>query len=176
MLAAIALVGLTTSSVFAEQPDPQLLKEAKITQGDAQKTALAKVPNGKVKSAELENEGGALVWSFDISKPNSKDIAEVLVDAKTGKMVKMENETPKQQANEAAADKKAKEVARALRPPLCDGLSVAPAQCSARAGSCFSSAFGCSFPGDHCERRICFAARCPAGVAERASARAGFAN
>ncbi|MGI9088835.1 MAG: PepSY domain-containing protein [Chthoniobacterales bacterium] len=108
MLAAIALVGLTTSTLLAEQPDPKLLKAAKITQADAQKTALAKVPNGTVKSAELENEGGALVWSFDINKPNSKDIAEVLVDAKTGKIVKMENENPKQQANEAAADKKAK--------------------------------------------------------------------
>ena len=107
-VAAIALVGLTTSSRLAEQPDPNLLKETKITQAEAQKTALEKVPNGTVKSAELENEGGALVWSFDILKPNSKDIAEVLVDAKTGKIVKMENENPKQQADEAAADKKAK--------------------------------------------------------------------
>ncbi|MDQ6911833.1 MAG: PepSY domain-containing protein [Verrucomicrobiota bacterium] len=106
---ALALVGLTSSALAkSNETQAQLQAQAKITQADAQKTALAKVPNGKIKSAELENEGGKLVWSFDIAKPNSKDIAEVLVDAKTGKIAKMENETPKQQANEAAADKAAK--------------------------------------------------------------------
>ncbi len=108
-VAALALVGLTNSALAeSNQTQAQLQAQAKITQADAQKTALAKVPNGKIKSSELENEGGKLVWSFDISKPGTKDIAEVLVDAKTGEIVKMENETPNQQANEAAADKAAK--------------------------------------------------------------------
>ncbi|MDQ6913520.1 MAG: PepSY domain-containing protein [Verrucomicrobiota bacterium] len=108
-VAALALVGLTTSALAeSNETQAQLQAQAKITQADAQKTALAKVPNGRIKSSELENEGGKLVWSFDIVKPGTKDIAEVLVDAKTGAIVKMENETPKQQANEAAADKAAK--------------------------------------------------------------------
>ncbi len=108
-VAALALVGLTSSALAeSSETQAQLQAQAKITQTDAQKTALAKVPNGKIKSSELENEGGKLVWSFDIAKPDTKDIAEVLVDAKTGAIVKMENETPKQQANEAAADKAAK--------------------------------------------------------------------
>lgn len=108
-VAALALVRLTNSALAeSNQTQAQLQAQAKITQGGAQKTALAKVPNGKIKSSELENKGGKLVWSFDISKPGTKDIAEVLVDAKTGEIVKMENETPKQQANDVAADKAAK--------------------------------------------------------------------
>lgn len=79
-----------------------------MTQAAAQKTALAKVPNGKIKSGELEKEHGKLVWSFDISMPHSKNITEVQVDAKTGKIVVVEIETPKDQAKEKAADKKEK--------------------------------------------------------------------
>ena len=108
-VAALALVCLTRAALAqSNETQAQLQVQAKITQTEAQKRALAKVPNGKIKSSELENEGGKLVWSFDIAKPGTKDIAEVLVDAKTGDIVKMENETPKQQANEAAADKRAK--------------------------------------------------------------------
>jgi hypothetical protein len=40
--------------------------------------------------------------------PNSTDITEVQVDAKTGKIVSTKVETPKDQAKEAAADKKQK--------------------------------------------------------------------
>ena len=55
MLAAIALVGLTTSSLLAEQPDPNLLKETKITQAEAQKKQLENVPHGPAKSARMQN-------------------------------------------------------------------------------------------------------------------------
>jgi hypothetical protein len=40
--------------------------------------------------------------------PKSKNIAEIQVDAKTGKIVSTQFETPRDQAKEAAADKKAK--------------------------------------------------------------------
>jgi uncharacterized membrane protein YkoI len=82
-----------------------LQTEAKVTQAAAEKTALAKVPNGKIKSGELEREHGKLVWSFDISVPHSKNITEVQVDAKTGKITAVAIETPKDQAKEKAADK-----------------------------------------------------------------------
>ncbi len=79
-----------------------------MTESDARATALAKVPGGTVQSAELENEHGKLVWSFDISMPHSKNITEVQVDAKTGKIAAVEIETPRDQAKEKAADKKEK--------------------------------------------------------------------
>ena len=90
----------------AEETQAALKAQAKITQAEAERTALAKVPDGKVKAAELEKEHGRLIWSFDISTAKSKNITEVQVDAKTGKIVSTQVETPKDQAKEAAADKK----------------------------------------------------------------------
>ena len=66
---------------------------------------MGKIPGGIVQSSELERENGALVWSFDIRQPNSRNVIEVLVDAKTGAMVSKKIETPAEQAREAKADK-----------------------------------------------------------------------
>jgi uncharacterized membrane protein YkoI len=86
----------------------QLVTQAKINESEARKIALERVPSGSIKSAEIENEKGHLVWSFDISKPSTRDITEVLVDAKTGKIISVSKETPTQQAAEAKADKQKK--------------------------------------------------------------------
>jgi uncharacterized membrane protein YkoI len=108
-LALILVAGLGLSvAVAADESQDALKAQAKITQAEAAKTALAKVPHGVIKAAELEKEHGKLIWSFDISMPKSKNITEVQVDAKTGKIVSTEVETPKDQAKEAAADKKEK--------------------------------------------------------------------
>jgi uncharacterized membrane protein YkoI len=108
----IAVTLLSTLSAVtlraAEETQAALKAQAKITQTEAEKTALGKVPGGKIKAAELEKEHGHLIWSFDISMPTSKNITEVQVDAKTGKIVSTQVETPKDQAKEAAADKKEK--------------------------------------------------------------------
>ncbi len=90
----------------ASADDAALMKQAKITQNEAEHIALAKVPHGRIKSAEIENEKGHLVWSFDIATPGSKDITEILVDAKSGQIVSQQKETPHDQAAEAAADQK----------------------------------------------------------------------
>ncbi len=45
------------------------------------------MPTGKIQSEEIENELNALVWSFDIATPGTKNITEGLVNAKTGKIV-----------------------------------------------------------------------------------------
>jgi uncharacterized membrane protein YkoI len=107
--AALFVTGSTTSVLATSQDTQgQLQAEAKVTQTAAEKTALAKVPNGRIKSGELEREHGRLVWSFDISMPHAKNITEVQVDAKTGKIAAVETETLKDQAKEKAADKKEK--------------------------------------------------------------------
>jgi hypothetical protein len=82
----------------------KLESHAKISKEDASKTALAQVPNGVIKESELEKEHGKLIWSFDITTPDSKDITEVAVDAITGNVVSTEKETPEEQAKEAAED------------------------------------------------------------------------
>jgi uncharacterized membrane protein YkoI len=97
VVAAFTLAGLTTATLLAagEETETLLQAQARITKAEAEKTALAKVPNGTIKSGELEKEHGKLVWSFDVSTPHSKNITEVQVDAKTGKIVVVEKETPK---------------------------------------------------------------------------------
>ena len=101
------IAGLVScSAVPSEESQASLKAQAKVTREEATKTALAKVKNGKIKAAELEKENGILVWSFDISMPKTKNITEIQVDAKTGKIVSNQIETPADQAKEAAADKK----------------------------------------------------------------------
>ena len=103
-LAVSAALGLTAATA-KDKDDPKLLAKAKITRAAAEKTALTKAPDGTVKDAELEEEKGKLVWSFDIARPGTKNITEVQVDAITGKIVLVEVETPKDQAREAKEDK-----------------------------------------------------------------------
>src|SRR5436305_765531 len=91
-----------------EAKQAKLQAMAKVSQADAQATALAKVPGGMVKESELEKEHGKVVWSFDIATPDSKDITEVTVDAVSGQVMAVEKETPKEQATEAAEDAKKK--------------------------------------------------------------------
>ena len=82
----------------------RLLAKAKVSRETAGETALAKVPGGTIKEAELEKEKGKLIWSFDITTPDSKNIMEVNVNAITGDVVGVETETPEDQAKEAAED------------------------------------------------------------------------
>jgi len=90
-----------------EAKQAKLMAEAKVSRADAEKTALAKAPNGTVKEGELEKEKGKLVWSFDITTPDSKDITEVNVDAITGDVVSVEKEAAENEAKEAGEkDKK----------------------------------------------------------------------
>jgi uncharacterized membrane protein YkoI len=80
VVAAFSLAAVTTSALAAaEETEAQLRTQAKVSKSDAEKTALGKVPNGSVESAQLEKEHGKLVWSFDIAKPNTKNITEVQV-------------------------------------------------------------------------------------------------
>jgi uncharacterized membrane protein YkoI len=75
----------------------KLMSQAKVSKEDAQKTAMANVPNGVIKEAELEKEHGKLIWSFDMATPDSKDITEVNVDAITGGVVSTQKEAPEGQ-------------------------------------------------------------------------------
>jgi uncharacterized membrane protein YkoI len=85
-----------------------LQREAKISEETARATALAQVPNGTVKSSELEREHGKLIYSYDISVPGKTGIEEIAVNAIDGSVVAHEHETPKMERKEAALEKKAK--------------------------------------------------------------------
>ena len=108
-LLTLGLLAACSVPTLAAAEEWQTLKaQAKVTEAKAQKTALAKVPGGLIKSSELERERGKLIWSFDIAVPKSRNVTEVQVDAKTGKVVSTQIETPADQAKEATADEKAK--------------------------------------------------------------------
>jgi uncharacterized membrane protein YkoI len=78
----------------------------KITMEQARATALKKAP-GKVKSEELENEHGKLIYSFDIAT-SKKAITEVNVDAMNGKIVAVQQENAAKEAAEKAQEAKEK--------------------------------------------------------------------
>jgi hypothetical protein len=99
VLAAALLAGCVSEN--HEQKEAMLMSQAKVSKEDAQKTALAKVPNGTIKDGELEKEHGKLQWSFDVATPDSKDITEVNVDAITGEVISMDKEAPEKEAKEA---------------------------------------------------------------------------
>jgi len=115
-LIAILAIGALTGCVCAkgekhhnkEAKQAKLMAEAKVSKTDAEKTALAKAPNGTIKEGELEKEKGKLIWSFDITTPDTKDITEVNVDAITGDVVSVEKEAAESETKEAAG-KKAKD-------------------------------------------------------------------
>lgn len=88
LLAACLLVGSGIGNALAgETAAKHSDAKPKITKAEAKRIALGKVPHGKVKSSELEKENGELVWSFDLATPDTKDITEVLVNAKNGEVV-----------------------------------------------------------------------------------------
>ena len=82
----------------SEQDQAALAREAKITMDQARETALKRAP-GTVEGSELEREHGKLVYSFDIRNAKST-LDEVQVSAITGKVVRVEHESKKQEAAE----------------------------------------------------------------------------
>ena len=72
----------------------QLRREARVTAAQARGTALRVVPHGRIRSSELEREGGRLIYSFDIAVPGRGGIDEVNVDALSGHVVAHQHEGP----------------------------------------------------------------------------------
>jgi uncharacterized membrane protein YkoI len=81
-----------TPAVKVTEDKPGLLKRAKIAPDSATRLALAAVPNGKVRSGEIEEEQGKLIYSFDIKVPGKSGITEVHIDPTTGAVLGQERE------------------------------------------------------------------------------------
>ena len=95
MLVAALFAGCASEESHEQANQTKWMAEAKVSQADAQATALAQVPNGTVKESELEKEHGKLIWSFDIATAGTKDITEVNIDAINGTVVSKEIEKEK---------------------------------------------------------------------------------
>ena len=94
--------------VKKEESQAALQKEAKITEATARATALKEVPNGTVKSSELEREHGKLIYSYDITVPGKTGIDEVNVNAIDGSVVARSHEGAKAEKKEAVREAKEK--------------------------------------------------------------------
>ncbi len=104
--AAVPSAAATASMtpVTITEDTPGLLAKATVQPEQARATALAAVPGGTVTKGELEEEGGALIYSFDLTVPGKTGITEIHIDAKTGAVVKTEHEGS--EATEKAEKKK----------------------------------------------------------------------
>lgn len=83
-----------------------LVKQATVSEPDAAKAAQARVKHGRIQAVELENEGGKLIYSYELKVAGRSGVEEVNVDARTGKVVNTEHENAKSEAKEAAQEKK----------------------------------------------------------------------
>ena len=115
--AAVKPASQTTTSkkrhhrTMKKETQEDLQKEAKISESDARATALKQVPNGTVKSEELEREKGKLIYSYDITVPGKSGVEEVNINAIDGSVVgKPKHEsaaTERKEAKQEAKEKKA---------------------------------------------------------------------
>ena len=114
LLASGLLAGsLASSARAADEPEKDhatFKAQATVSKATAKKIALAEMKKrglhrAKVKEAELEQEKGLLIWSFDIATKGTKDITEVQVDAKTGAIVSVTTESAADEAKEKTGKK-----------------------------------------------------------------------
>jgi uncharacterized iron-regulated membrane protein len=103
--AVVAAPALMAQSVKVAENKPGLLKRAKITADSAIAVAKARLPKAVINAAEIEEEDGKLIYSFDMKTAGKSGIDEVNVDALTGKLVgKVQHESAADEKKEAAAD------------------------------------------------------------------------
>jgi uncharacterized membrane protein YkoI len=91
-----------------DTPKADLQAQAKVSQSEAQKTALEALKAAspvEVNEGELEVERGCLVYSFDIHVSGKQGIEEFLVDAGTGKVLEHTHESPQAERAEHAKEK-----------------------------------------------------------------------
>lgn len=97
-----------------EEETPGLAAQAEVDGETARTTALARVVGGEIVGAELEQEDGRLVYSFDIKVEGKAGIEEILVDAVSGDIISQEHESDAREAAEADDENEAGEAADAL--------------------------------------------------------------
>ena len=82
-----------------------LVKQATVSEANAAATVAARLPKGRIQAVELEEEDGRLIYSYEVKIPGRSGIEEVNVNAKTGKVVSTEHETPASERKEAKTEK-----------------------------------------------------------------------
>ena len=78
--------------------------QATFSLDSARALALRTVPGGAIRSSELEQEHGKLIYSFDLKVPGKRGIEEVNVDAKTGALIGREHEGEEDERAESRSE------------------------------------------------------------------------
>lgn len=112
---------------IVKEAKPGLLRQATITPDAATRTAMQQVTNGQIQEAEIEQEHGKLVYSYDVKVPGKSGIDEVLVDAKTGTIVSHTHESPAAEAAEARQDARAAHKTKMMKRGMKADSGMAPA-------------------------------------------------
>ena len=93
------VAALAASSLTLAGPKPAFTK---VTSLKAAQVALAKYPGKVIGKIVLEDEEGH--WQYAVNVRSGTKLREVMVDAKTGKIVNVEVTTRKDEAAEARAE------------------------------------------------------------------------
>ena len=105
-VASTATLSASGAKISVKEERPGLLVRATVKADVAEATAQAKFPEAKPVSAEIEEENGKLIYSFDFKTKGKSGIDEVNVDAATGAILHVEHESPRAEAKEKAVDAK----------------------------------------------------------------------
>ncbi|MCK6208312.1 PepSY domain-containing protein [Bacillus infantis] len=108
VFAASADTSNSKVEVTDEQEQQQLAKEATITKEEAISAALEEVA-GKAAKTELEDEDGTVVYGVEVTDDQGKN-QDVKVDAKTGKVLKVEADDENEKADKEEKEDKDSEV------------------------------------------------------------------
>ncbi|MBV9491376.1 MAG: PepSY domain-containing protein [Verrucomicrobia bacterium] len=97
---ACLLAMATALTSFAAQAASPAHRRHTISQAQAERIALGKIPGGRVRSAQLQTAKGQRFWAVDVIQPGRTNAREVHVDARTGKILTLQTERPEDQAEE----------------------------------------------------------------------------
>jgi hypothetical protein len=103
---ASAFVSVGGSKVRLKEESPGLLSRAKVTAEAAAATAAPRVPGARLIAAEIEEENGKLIYSFEFKTKGKKGTEEVTVDATNGSVLTVEHESQKDEEKEKADEAK----------------------------------------------------------------------
>ena len=110
--ASTTLAAQGQSPTYKRDLPAKLVKQATVSEANAAKTVAARLPNGRIQAVELENEGGRLIYSYEVKVPGRSGIEEINVNARTGAVVNTEHESPASERGEAKAEKAEKKATK----------------------------------------------------------------
>lgn len=83
---ATSVAAMGRGTIALEEDSPGLVERARVTDANARVIALQRIPGASVVEAELEEEDGRLVYSYEIRVANGR--GKVEIDASTGAVLK----------------------------------------------------------------------------------------